>query len=158
MAPYVVPEPVVSGWGNIGERLKSVARRLKPEQLLAGHQYLTNDHLRFWARMTGVSNIAKCRACEATVLKLEELERHKKDRGCTKRLVAAYALLCRDGLCVLCDEKTPFKMWGVPLCKDCIEDWPTLWVQPTILRGALALARAQEGGAFVKIFEERSVE
>lgn len=82
---------------------------------------------RYWAIETfDKMQVAVCRACEAVETTKEKRKTHHKNHKCTTTLVAAYSLLLKGQMrCVICDDFTTFKKFGVPLCKSggCIKKW-----------------------------------
>lgn len=127
-----------------------------PVRLLSrfgGHKKHTNDDTnyggtgdvhRFWSIKHGVYNgtawfTATCRACTQTVNTVARMREHQKERGCPKRLIEAYKLLCRVPMrCVVCEASTTQTRWGMPLCSDkCVLNWRDEVITPTGLEDAL---------------------
>jgi hypothetical protein len=102
---------------------------------------------RFWA--ADLDNpqavIVECRCCKALFSNDQDAARkkHLSELGCSKRLTAAYKLLLRDMVCVICNHKTTREKWGVPLCgSGCMEAWCTCEGQPDALKEALKMVPA----------------
>ncbi len=101
---------------------------------------------RFWAmahsgELTRASLIAECRGC-GNIGSGDSASRqlHFAKGGCAKRLCAAYKLLLRDKVCVICNAKTSQTKWGVPMCSSaCQQAWCEIETQPSALTNALAL-------------------
>jgi hypothetical protein len=99
---------------------------------------------RFWAMTTWmVGYVAECRAC-GVVESRDTVARsaHLSSEGCAKKLCAAYKLLLRDNMCVICNTLTRGQRWGVPICGDACElRWKEQEAQPLSLMHALALVQ-----------------
>ncbi len=101
---------------------------------------------RFWAmactgELTRASLIAECRGC-GSIGSGDSSSRqlHFAHGGCAKRLCAAYKLLLRDRMCVICNVKTSHTKWGVPICgSTCEQAWCEVETCPSALRLALQL-------------------
>lgn len=101
---------------------------------------------RFWAmactgELTRTSLVAECRGC-GTIGSGESASRqlHFAHGGCAKRLCAAYKLLLRDKICVICNAKTGHTKWGVPMCGSaCEQAWCEVETCPKALHEALQL-------------------
>ncbi len=101
---------------------------------------------RFWA-MTSWPNgatthvITECRACGNVGGNDTAARRmHTAQGGCCKKLIAAYKLLARDKVCVICNQRTSKDKWGVPLCGNtCQQAWCEADSQPKALHDALLL-------------------
>lgn len=102
---------------------------------------------RFWCLTTWSGPmpglIAECRCCGNTDCENPAARKEHNDKqGCYQVLVAAFALLDRDSMCVICDFKTTRTKWGVPLCtKGCQQVWCESEAQPSALAGALELVK-----------------
>lgn len=103
---------------------------------------------RFWAvsmlessAIRAPTVIAECRACGGVGGQDVISRRMHSDRGgCCKKLCAAFKLLLRDKICVICNMKTGNQKWGVPLCSSgCQQAWCEVETQPKALLAALAL-------------------
>lgn len=98
---------------------------------------------RFWAAEASECKrtvIAECRGCGAMFSDAVARREHIGKMGCSIRLTAAYKLLLRDKMCVICNMRSYQEKWGVPLCsKACVEAWSSVESQPEALRAALAL-------------------
>lgn len=103
---------------------------------------------RYWAMSYSAGVIlAECRCCgelgSRDYLKRRE---HFEAQGCAKKLDKALQSLLKDGLCLICDQKTfgTKKKWGVPLCSDaCQQAWCESEPQPEALKAALMLVQAR---------------
>lgn len=98
---------------------------------------------RFWAMSCHHDKyiIAECRCC-GHIGNQDFLirQRHLSAGGCAKKLTAAFKLLLRDNLCVVCDTRTTREKWGVPMCSPtCQEAWCEVESQPRALAQALSL-------------------
>ena len=99
---------------------------------------------RFWAAAIQTharSVIAECRCCGNIVgAEMTARHLHLNQGGCSKRLCAAYKLLLRDKVCVICNLRTELQKWGVPLCSSsCQQAWCEAESQPQALKAALDL-------------------
>lgn len=101
---------------------------------------------RFWAAVSvstrsSASFLTECRGCGNVGGNTIEVRRlHWQHGGCAKKLCAAYKLLLKDKLCVICDCKTSRERWGVPLCGSaCEQAWCETESQPKALLAALLL-------------------
>lgn len=98
---------------------------------------------RFWAAVPSEckrSVIAECRGCMSVFSDAVARREHIGKMGCSKRLTAAYKLLLRDKLCVICNMRSYQEKWGVPLCsKTCMTAWASVESQPDALKAALVL-------------------
>ena len=85
---------------------------------------LENQDYRFWIGAHDPKvKFSQCKACCLDSWSAEQRLEHKAI-GCTKILVAAYKLLLRAMLCVICDAETSNTRWGVPICSPgCEERW-----------------------------------
>ena len=98
---------------------------------------------RFWAAVEmedkrGV--IAECRGCLAVFSDTMARKLHLGPMGCAKRLTAAYKLLLKDKMCVICNMRSYKEKWGVPLCSPtCEQAWREVESQPDPLKAALQL-------------------
>lgn len=102
---------------------------------------LGGGDIRYWCGSTTSSSYAACRSCGEVLFKREERKEHLK-KGCSKVLTEAYKALLRDRKCVICDEKTSVKHFGVPLCcKDCVHEWSYVTRKPTSLSAAIDFVR-----------------
>jgi hypothetical protein len=94
---------------------------------------LSGGDLRYWVGANGSGCYAGCRNCGEVIFKKEERREHLK-KGCSKVLTEAYKALLRDRKCVICDELTSVKHFGVPLCsKDCVAEWSFVTRKPLSL-------------------------
>lgn len=103
-----------------------------------------NWEYRFWAMTSWPLNtnvFAECRCCSHTEGEDITLRRlHFKQGKCTRKLIAAYKLLQKDSLCVICDHRTNHEKWGVPLCSSsCEQAFCETEAQPKALTAALLL-------------------
>lgn len=140
---FKAPAPPMSWWDR---HKMQEPKGYQPEELkgvFEGWEY------RFWSMNTWLSPSAKygkgiiteCRGC-GTVGSTEQKIRqmHFNQGGCAKRLCAAYKLLLRDKLCLVCNTKTTQQKWGVPLCGSaCQQAWCETETQPKALIDALLL-------------------
>lgn len=96
---------------------------------------------RFW--MMGLINnepVCQCRSCGALGGDRTTRKQHHEKGKCTTKLTAAYNLLRRDKICVICDVRTTRGKWGVPICSNgCEEAWCEVEATPTPLLFALKL-------------------
>ena len=77
----------------------------------------SNWEYRFWClEMHGSLGSATCRCCETMLHDEGPRKKHLNINGCSTKLLAAYELLLRDARCVVCDNLTANKKWGIPLC------------------------------------------
>ena len=101
---------------------------------------------RFWAMgvigNTGVA-LTECRCCGHVGKRDMKIRRlHLSQGGCATKLCEAYKLLLRDRKCVVCDQKTLFKKWGVPICSSsCEQAWCEVEAHPSALQAALQLVK-----------------
>jgi len=137
---WISEEPVKKSWSEklFGPRL-SAANIFYPAEisgLFEGWEY------RFWAAdlENPAAIIAECRCCKSLFSNDNNEARKKHSGGCYKKLCAAYKLLLKDMVCVVCNHKTTKEKWGVPLCSSaCMEAWCTCDSQPDSLKDALRL-------------------
>jgi|ERR671923_136941 hypothetical protein len=98
---------------------------------------------RFWAAdLTDPTDLlAECRCCSSVFGNEIGRKLHLGNNGCAKKLTAAYKLLLKDKICVVCDQKTHGKQkWGVPICGPvCQQVWCESQAQPNALTAALKL-------------------
>lgn len=105
-----------------------------------------NWEYRFWAAeiQDEKLNVAECRVCQVCFPDNDARKLHIGKMGCSKVLCAAYGLLLKDRLCVICNHWTKYEKWGVPICSAaCIEAWCTSESQPASLKGAIECAHRQ---------------
>src|ERR1700676_3153551 len=108
------------------------------DELFKGWEY------RFWAADISVNTrsvIAECRCCgNIGGADINARHLHLNQGGCSRRLCAAYKLLLRDMVCIICNTKTHLQKWGVPICgNSCQEVWCVSDSQPPALKRALEL-------------------
>ena len=91
---------------------------------------LDDSEYRFWVGcVVETSGFARCRACHKSFDTRADRLKHKivpvGDSQCTIKLVAAYKTLALKNKCLVCQEQTWTKHWGVPLCNtvSCIKRW-----------------------------------
>lgn len=102
---------------------------------------LGGGDLRYWCGSSGSASYSACRSCGEVLFKKDERRDHLK-KGCSKVLTESYKALLRDRKCVICDEKTSVKHFGVPLCsKDCVHEWCYVTRKPTSLSAAIDFVR-----------------
>ncbi len=84
--------------------------------------------------------IAECRGCMSVFSDTIARKLHLGQMGCAKRLTAAYKLLLKDKMCVICNMRSYKEKWGVPLCSSiCEQAWREVESQPDPLKAALLL-------------------
>lgn len=94
---------------------------------------LQGGDLRYWLGANGSASYGACRNCGEVLFTKEDRRKHMKE-GCSKILTEAYKALLRDRKCVICDEVTSVRHYGVPLCsKDCVNEWCFVTRKPTSL-------------------------
>jgi hypothetical protein len=102
-----------------------------------------NWEYRFWAvdLINMTPQAAECRNCSKVFTNVTTRRKHGSEYGCFQLLVKAYEMLLRDRLCLICDQHTSHKVWGVPLCNNtsCLNTWMHLNAQPNALLEALTL-------------------
>ena len=92
---------------------------------------------------------SRCRACGIVRYNEADRKAHRGD-GCGKLLQRAYRLLEKDGKCVICDQVTSRRLYGLPICFSvaCEEKWrfgflaPNARDIPLCLQDALAMVKA----------------
>lgn len=98
---------------------------------------------RFWAAVQSEDNrsvIAECRGCMSIFSDPIARKEHLGRMGCSVKLTAAYKLLLKDKICVICNMHSYQEKWGVPICsKSCVEAWCKVESQPDALKLALTL-------------------
>lgn len=99
---------------------------------------LPPDAYRFWIGSRHTTT-AWCRACAAYTSTFAQRLQHMEEKKCTTTLVAAYKLLLRDPVCVVCDKPTLTKHYGVPMCVSCREPWQFDWHSMPKIREAIRL-------------------
>lgn len=105
---------------------------------------LLNGDLRFWNGIDWKQSYATCRSCGEVIHFAKERKAHLKEAGCGSRITRAINLLSRSNRCVVCDEETKRKMWGIPMCaKECQSEWAWLTKCPPALRAALDLVERE---------------
>lgn len=103
---------------------------------------LTQGDFRYWNGLTLATNrsYAACRNCGEIHHSHKTRKEHLKQEGCGSKLTNAYRLLAKDDRCVICNDKTRKKNWGIPLCsKDCEHEWAYVTRRPDALVAALDL-------------------
>lgn len=105
---------------------------------------LTYGDFRYWSGYNNAASMAysACRKCGEVCLTAEGRKEHLK-KGCGPVLTKAFQALGRDKMCVVCDLKTPKRIWGIPVCcKDCEYEWKFTTRCPTSLHAAIGLIEA----------------
>lgn len=97
--------------------------------------------LRYWAIWS--SGYSECRACHAIKWNNAERRFHIETSRCALTLVSAYKLLLMDMKCVVCDKKTRYAKYGVPLCKECVSKFETTGHLPAIAEATKLVGRVQ---------------
>jgi len=136
----IVPRESYSVMGRVFDRHVDVYEPLECKGVFEKWEY------RFWAmsctgELTRASLIAECRGC-GSIGSGDSSSRqlHFARGGCAKRLCAAYKLLLRDRVCVICNAKTSHTKWGVPICSSaCEQAWCEVDTCPKALHEALQL-------------------
>lgn len=113
------------------------------------------DHAdyQFWSVIgyTKIDNkpfpVTKCRCCEKMIVTRERRTKHHEAEGCSKVLTSAYEKLSRDGRCIMCDEKTAHRRFGLPICINpvCRKNWLELGSQPEALTNAILIVQLEKG-------------
>ncbi len=136
----IVPRESYSVMGRVFGIHSSVYEPLECKGVFEKWEY------RFWAmactgELTRASLIAECRGCGSIGSGDSSSRRlHFARGGCAKRLCAAYKLLLRDRVCVICNAKTSHTKWGVPMCGSaCEQAWCEVETCPKALHEALQL-------------------
>jgi hypothetical protein len=86
---------------------------------------LPNADFRFFfgSQLNG-SRYSQCRVCNAQCYSGVERKEHMEETGHTVCLVHAYAVMQKERLCVMCDQATRRRVWGVYLCsRTCQFEW-----------------------------------
>lgn len=133
-----IPRPVIQAFGKVTTTVKVTEL---DSLVLKGFDLW---EYRFWAAQQSEDNrtvIAECRGCMSVFSDPIARKEHLGRMGCSKRLCAAYKLLLKDNMCVICNMRSYQEKWGVPLCsKACVEAWCKVETQPEPLLAALMLA------------------
>lgn len=85
---------------------------------------LPNDEYRYYVgKMSEQYLFATCRFCEAVIGGPVNRKNHETGY-CKENLLIIYRLLREKGNCVVCDKKTNYSKWGIPLCTiPCENEW-----------------------------------
>jgi hypothetical protein len=129
---WPVPEvvgPVVSPLhARIGRRLSEATsvRARKPGSLDGFKGSLQPEEYQyFWGMRSSGSPIyswSMCKVCRRTQQNPGERRFHMRQKAkgerlsCAQKAIIIGQLLCKDGICLHCDEKTGHRKWGVPIC------------------------------------------
>ena len=103
---------------------------------------LNQGDFRYWNGLQSTVNrsYAACRCCGEIHHSHKTRKEHLKKEGCGSKLTQAFKLLAKDDRCVVCNDKTRKKNWGIPLCsKDCEHEWAFVTRRPDALAAALDL-------------------
>lgn len=116
------------GWsGNSGTRTGDD----EDASLVAVGNLPNNDYAFFNGAAHKDSTWSTCRWCQSTMFnetcRLEHRRELDKSIGTShaKALNRLYADLSQRGVCVICDDATFHRKWGVPICntRSCLEQW-----------------------------------
>lgn len=142
--PYQAVEMTRVG---VGDRLGSATLNLQNIKT-ATNEIFNQSDFRYWSVYLNefkVINKAVCRSCGTSALSHWARKQHMDSCSCGRILVDAYELLNKDGRCVICDEKTSKKKWGVPLCNDhCVDAWCFWATKPQCVESAIGIIKANK--------------
>jgi hypothetical protein len=143
--PFPYEPPVLPQWKNhFFGGVESTQRGSETTFFIPGEirGVFEGTEYRYWCADTSnpACLVAECRCCGSVFGNENARVLHISQMGCSKHLVAAYKLLLRDKVCLICNNKTTREKWGVPLCSSgCQQAWCEEEAQPAALKQALSL-------------------